>query len=49
MEKKKPGYLSSLDLLRGLAALAVYFFHFTHGNPDFLSKTSLLFQTPNRK
>jgi peptidoglycan/LPS O-acetylase OafA/YrhL len=45
MEKKKLGYLSSLDLLRGLAALAVCYFHFTHGNPDFLSKTNLLYQS----
>jgi len=45
MEKKKLGYLSSLDLLRGIAALAVCYFHFTHGNPDFLSKTNLLYQS----
>lgn len=45
MEKKKLGYLSSLDLLRGLAALAVCYFHFTHGNPDFLSKTNFLYQS----
>jgi len=44
MEKEKLGYLSSLDLLRGLAALAVCFFHFTHGNPDFLNNTNILFQ-----
>jgi len=44
MEKNKLGYLSSLDLLRGLAALAVVFFHFTHGNPDFLSKTNILYR-----
>lgn len=44
MEKEKLGYLSSLDLLRGLAALAVCFFHFTHGNPDFLSKENILYQ-----
>lgn len=41
--KEKLGYLGSLDLLRGLAALAVVFFHFTHGNPDLLSKTNPLF------
>ncbi len=45
MEKKKLGYLSSLDLLRGLAAVAVCYFHFTHGNPDFLSKTNILYQS----
>ncbi len=44
MEKGNLGYLSSLDLLRGLAALAVCFFHFTHGNPDFLSKQNVLYQ-----
>ncbi len=37
------GYLSSLDLLRGLAALAVCFFHFTHGNPGFLSPGNFLY------
>jgi peptidoglycan/LPS O-acetylase OafA/YrhL len=41
--KEKLGYLGSLDLLRGLASLAVVFFHFTHGNPDLLSKTNPLF------
>ena len=45
MEKKKLGYLSSLDLLRGLAAVAVCYFHFTHGNPDFLSKTNILYES----
>lgn len=39
----KLGYLSSLDLLRGLAAVAVCYFHFTHGNPDFLSKENFLY------
>ncbi len=45
MEKAKVnlGYLGSLDLLRGLAALAVVFFHFTHGNPELLSKDNPLF------
>jgi peptidoglycan/LPS O-acetylase OafA/YrhL len=43
MKKESLSYLSSLDLLRGLAALAVCFFHFTHGNPDFLSKENPLF------
>ncbi len=37
------GYLGSLDLLRGLASLAVVYFHFTHGNPDFLSKSNPLY------
>jgi peptidoglycan/LPS O-acetylase OafA/YrhL len=41
--KQKLGYVSSLDLLRGLAAVAVAFFHFTHGNPDFLSPDNSLF------
>jgi peptidoglycan/LPS O-acetylase OafA/YrhL len=45
MKKDKLGYLSSLDLLRGLAALAVCYFHFTHGNPDFLAKTNILYTT----
>lgn len=36
-------YISSLDLLRGLAALAVVFFHFTHGNPDFLTQENFLY------
>jgi len=45
MEQKKLGYLSSLDLLRGLAAVAVCYFHFTHGNPDFLSKTNILYES----
>lgn len=36
-------YISSLDLLRGLAALAVVFFHFTHGNPDFLTQENILY------
>jgi len=40
---EKLGYLSSLDLLRGLAAVAVCYFHFTHGNPDFLSSTNILY------
>ena len=39
----KLGYLSSLDLLRGLAAVAVCYFHFTHGNPDFLSPGNFLY------
>lgn len=39
----KLGYLSSLDLLRGLAAVAVCYFHFTHGNKSFLSETNLLY------
>ena len=43
MKNEKLGYLSSLDLLRGLAALAVCYFHFTHGNPDFLSKSNFLY------
>lgn len=37
------GYLGSLDLLRGLASLAVVFFHFTHGNPNLLSKENPLY------
>jgi len=40
---EKLGYLSSLDLLRGLAAVAVCYFHFTHGNPDFLSPGNFLY------
>lgn len=43
MKTEKLGYLSSLDLLRGLAALAVCYFHFTHGNPEFLSKSNILY------
>ena len=43
MKTEKLGYLSSLDLLRGLAAVAVCYFHFTHGNPEFLSKSNLLY------
>lgn len=43
MKNEKLGYLSSLDLLRGLAALAVCYFHFTHGNPEFLSKSNVLY------
>jgi len=43
MKTSKLGYLTSLDLLRGLAAVAVCYFHFTHGNPDFLSKTNILY------
>ncbi|MEI6882921.1 MAG: acyltransferase [Bacteroidota bacterium] len=43
MKNEKLGYLSSLDLLRGLAALAVCYFHFTHGNPEFLSKSNILY------
>lgn len=45
MNQKKLGYLSSLDLLRGLAAVAVCYFHFTHGNPDFLNPTNILYTT----
>jgi peptidoglycan/LPS O-acetylase OafA/YrhL len=40
---EKLGYLSSLDLLRGLAAVAVCFFHFTHGNKEFLSESNFLY------
>jgi peptidoglycan/LPS O-acetylase OafA/YrhL len=40
---EKLGYLSSLDLLRGLASVAVCYFHFTHGNKEFLSETNFLF------
>lgn len=43
MRNEKLGYLSSLDLLRGLAAVAVCYFHFTHGNPDFLDKSNILY------
>jgi peptidoglycan/LPS O-acetylase OafA/YrhL len=43
MKNEKLAYLSSLDLLRGLAAVAVCYFHFTHGNPDFLSKENFLY------
>jgi peptidoglycan/LPS O-acetylase OafA/YrhL len=43
MKKDALGYLSSLDLLRGLASLAVCFFHFTHGNPDFLGTANPLY------
>jgi peptidoglycan/LPS O-acetylase OafA/YrhL len=43
MKTGKIGYLSSLDLLRGLAAVAVCYFHFTHGNPNFLSKENVLY------
>lgn len=43
MKNEKLAYLSSLDLLRGLAAVAVCYFHFTHGNPDFLSASNPLF------
>jgi peptidoglycan/LPS O-acetylase OafA/YrhL len=43
LKPDKLGYLSSLDLLRGLAAVAVCYFHFTHGNPDFLSTTNILY------
>jgi len=42
-QKTNLGYFSSLDLLRGLAAVAVVFFHFTHGNPDYLSQDNILF------
>jgi len=45
MNKEKSGYLSSLDLLRGLAAIAVCYFHFTHGNPDFLGKANILYRS----
>lgn len=45
VSKEKLGYLGSLDLLRGLASLAVVYFHFTHGNPDFLSKDNILYIT----
>jgi peptidoglycan/LPS O-acetylase OafA/YrhL len=45
MKSGKLGYLSSLDLLRGLAAVAVCYFHFTHGNPDFLSTSNILYVT----
>lgn len=45
MEQKKNKYLGSLDLLRGLAALAVAYFHFTHGNKDFLSHEGLLYKS----
>lgn len=44
MVKKQLDYISSLDLLRGLAAVAVCFFHFTHGNPGFLSEDNILYQ-----
>jgi peptidoglycan/LPS O-acetylase OafA/YrhL len=40
---EKLGYLSSLDLLRGLASVAVCYFHFTHGNKEFLSETNFLY------
>lgn len=44
MKPQNLKYLGSLDLLRGLAALAVAFFHFTHGNKDYLSHDGILFQ-----
>jgi len=43
IEQKKPGYFSSLDLLRGLASIAVIYFHFTHGNKGYLSHDNPLF------
>ena len=43
MKPDKLTYLTSLDLLRGLAAVAVCYFHFTHGNPEFLSKSNPLY------
>jgi len=45
MTKEKLGYLSSLDMLRGLAAVAVCYFHFTHGNPRLLAETDPLYIT----
>jgi len=43
IEQKKLGYFSSLDLLRGLASVAVIFFHFTHGNKGYLSTDNFLY------
>jgi peptidoglycan/LPS O-acetylase OafA/YrhL len=43
IEQKKLGYFSSLDLLRGLASVAVIFFHFTHGNKGYLSPDNFLY------
>ncbi len=43
IEQKKLGYFSSLDLLRGLASVAVIFFHFTHGHKGYLSSENFLY------
>jgi len=45
MGKDKLGYLTSIDMLRGLAAIAVCYFHFTHGNPNLLAESNLLYKT----